>query len=400
MKADQVNFENSTRLWFYFTLLFLVIDYGRPQDIVPIGFLRPGMIAAVVLFFFLVVKDHGPEKIFSNTQFRMLIYFVLLMACYIPFAVNNFFAYFNTKFMAILLPFIFSMYICINSMKRLKVMIALMIGLMLYMAIYAILHNGRGSGGQFSDENDLSLYINTYLPFCYYLFYYENNNWKKLLYLAFALIGLMAIVVSLSRGGFVGLVAMLMAVWLLSNKKLFILIAALLIFILVSTYVMQTAYFQEMGTIANTDEGTANERMLSWKAAWYMFLDNPLGVGPGNFPVRFPEYQASDFERGMWGRVAHSLWFTLLPELGIVGVFIYLRMVFANLGDLFYIRRLNTVGQNDLKYLRSLSLALIVSMVGFFASATFISVLYYPHYFYLTALVVIITRLSKELHDK
>ena len=42
--------------------------------------------------------------------------------------------------------------------------------------------------------------------------------------------------------------------------------------------------------------------------------------------MHFPEYQGERFKKGMWGRVAHSLWFTLLPETGVLGVVIFLAL--------------------------------------------------------------------------
>ena len=96
----------------------------------------------------------------------------------------------------------------------------------------------------------------------------------------------------------------------------------------------------------------------------------------------------------MWGRAAHSLWFTLMPELGIIGIIIYFRLLLYNLKDIFVVKNKETENDEKLKYLHALSLALIASLAGFFASATFISVLYYPHYWYLSGLIVAIANIS------
>ena len=119
-----------------------------------------------------------------------------------------------------------------------------------------------------------------------------------------------------------------------------------------------------------------------------MFLDNPLGVGGNNFQVRFEEYQSGWFQRGMWGRVAHSLWFTLISELGIIGIIIYFRLLYYNLKDIFVLKKIKASSNDELRYLHYLSLAFITSFVGYFVSGTFLSVLYYPHYFYVTAMIV------------
>jgi O-antigen ligase len=155
-----------------------------------------------------------------------------------------------------------------------------------------------------------------------------------------------------------------------------------------------------MKTISNTDQGTANERMLSWRAGWDMFIDNPLGVGGNNFQFRFPEYQSEEFARGMWGRVAHSLWFTLIPELGIFGILIYFSLLKYNIKDILYVKKIDPGDDRDLLYLKSISAAMLASLAGYFASGTFLSVLYYPHYWYLSAIIVAMTKISGRLIQK
>ena len=144
-----------------------------------------------------------------------------------------------------------------------------------------------------------------------------------------------------------------------------------------------------MSTATDAEDGTGRARVESWGAGWRMFLDNPLGVGGNNFQVRFPEYQTDYFKRGMWGRVAHSLWFTLLPELGIPGVLVYGLLLFFNLRDSVRLRAIGrTIGGDDGALVAALGSAFLASFAGFFASGTFLSVLYYPHYWYLTGFIV------------
>ena len=53
--------------WFFFTLLYLVVDYGRPQDILPIGVLKPGMLMILILAAFVLFngKFLKPQDIVS-----------------------------------------------------------------------------------------------------------------------------------------------------------------------------------------------------------------------------------------------------------------------------------------------------------------------------------------------
>jgi O-antigen ligase len=144
-----------------------------------------------------------------------------------------------------------------------------------------------------------------------------------------------------------------------------------------------------MKSSSDSESGTGRARIESWKAGWVMFIHNPIGVGGNNFPVRFQEYQTEYFKRGMWGRVAHSIWFTLLPEVGIIGTFIFILLIYHNFKDLLMIKKNTRIFENENRtFFKYLYLAFFASFTGFFVSASFLSVLYYSHFWYLTALVM------------
>jgi O-antigen ligase len=381
--------------WFFFTMLYLVVDYARPQDIVPaLNYIKPGMLMTILLTAFLFFQ--GNLRKVDSKQTRMMYFFILLLALYVPFAVNNYYAYLTVKSMLLFMPFILSAIICINSMERLRTTILILISIMIYIALYSLWHKGVGSGGYFQDENDLALFINMWLPFCFCLFFTEKERMKKIFYGAGFILGLVSVMVSFSRGGFVGLLAMSFFLWIFSPRKIITLSIISIIAIVIFIFGSQ-AYWKEMSTVTDTHEDTASARLLSWHSAWDMFLDNPLGVGGNNFQVRFPEYQSDRFSRVMWGRVAHSLWLTLISETGILGIIIYLMLLYYNLKDIFYLKRINQESTDpQSRYLYFLSLALLASLAGFFVSATFISVLYYPHYWYLSAIIIAVVNITKN----
>ena len=297
------------------------------------------------------------------------------------------------------MPFVISTIAVVNNVERLRKIVTLYLGLMIYISLYSITHGGMGSGNYFMDENDVSLYINMWIPFCYFLFVYDKGMINKLFYSIGLIIGLIAVIVSFSRGGFVGLLCVGFVIWLFSPKKMLSIIAICCI-ASVLYFTSSEEYKNEMATVTDTEDNTASSRLNAWAAGWDMFLDNPLGVGGGNFAIEFNKYQGDRFKRGMWGRVAHSLWFTLIPELGIVGILVFLRLIFLNIKDIFYVKNQQVSIDDDHRYIYGLSLAFVASLAGFFSSATFISVLYYPHFWYLTALIVAVTAIFKELKAK
>ncbi len=372
--------------WFFLTVIYLIIEYGRPMDTIPgVGLLRPGMIVSILLALSWILRGNIAEA--KSRQTMMMVLFIFLLAVYIPFARNNFFAYKQTNAMLLYMPFFLSAIIYINSFNRLKKFFNIWIFLMIYLSIKGIMGKGISGSSFLADENDFSLLMNMMLPFGYFLFMYEKDFKMKIFYLSSSLLAVVSVVASSSRGGFVGLLVVLLVIWLFSPKKVTALILVGLLS-MVLYYSADTKYWDRISTATKTEEGTAKERLDSWTAGWNMFKDNPLGVGGMNFLVRFPEYQPESMQRGMWGRAAHSLWFTLLPELGIFGVLIYGLLLSYNLRDIFRLKKLKNETDTDYRYAYYLSLAFIASFAGYFASGTFLSVLYYPHYFYMTAIIV------------
>jgi putative inorganic carbon (hco3(-)) transporter len=387
----------STRIWFIVTLLYLILDYSRIYTLAHLGSLRPMMIITLVLASFIVIGGKY-YYLAKSRQTTLLWLFLALLAAYVPFARNNFYAFNTFKTQLLYMPFILSVIICVNSFARLKNVIFICVFLQIYIAFWALTHGGVGPGNYFADENDLALYVNMWLPFCYFLFFEERRLSIKFIYLIGSLIGLLSIIVSFSRGGFIGLLAVGGTIFLLSKKKILTgvflsLFAAFIVFY------ASNQYWAEISTSTNIESGTAKGRIEAWKSGWRMFLDNPLGVGGGNFMVRFPEYQTDYFKRGMWGRVSHSLWFTLIPELGIFGIFIYLSLLYHNLRDIFFLKSMQ-FGESDgeKKYMNYLGKSFIASFAGYFVSGIFLSVLYYAHYWYLTGIVVAAGHIGKNLY--
>jgi len=381
------------RGWFFLAMLYLFVDYVRPQDVLPfLGYLRPGAITIVLLTGCVVFS--GKIHLSWNHQTRLIWAFIILLFIHVPFARNHYYALIAAQGMLKFMPFILSVVILVDSIDRLKKLIFFSIVIMVYSCIYGITHGGLGSGGWFMDENDLSLYINSMIPFVVHLYYQEEKKFKKLAYIGILVMAITTIVISNSRGGFVGFVAVLFVGWFISRRRIrnFLIIALLS---LVFLSFVGEEYKQEMSTVTDTKSGTIHGRIMTWKVARNMFFHYPFGVGGNNFPLYFEDFQTKEFKRGMWGRVAHSLWYTLLPELGIPGVIIYFLIIYYNIKDLIFLKLLSESQDRELHYLYTLSLAFMASFAGFFVSATGLSVLYYPQFWYLTAFLIVTKKVAE-----
>lgn len=388
MNNNLVYANRHEKTWFFFVLIYLSVDLARIQDISFLSSFRPGMIVTIILFLYLV--KYGRITTHITRQIAFVIVFFLLVVLFVPVARNNYYAFQAAKSLILMIPFVFSVVSLINTQKKLNGLFWGFVLIAAYNAAYGLLHHGRGPGGTVADENDLALFLVTFLPFTFYLLSQNPTKIKKAILLLCVLLSALAIVATFSRGGFVGLVVMGGVLWWYSRNKMKIAIVALVLGG-VLFFFGGLGYEHEVSSITNLHEKTAYSRILSWDAATRMFLDHPLGVGGGNFIIYFDKYQPAGFAHSMWGRAAHSLWFTLIPETGIFGILLYFLIIKLDLQDLFALRRLSSRGRDDdptESFFPLLSTTLLASLAGFFAAATFLSVLYYPLFWYLTAIIV------------
>lgn len=370
----------------YFVLVsYLIVDLVRIQDLMPVAFLRPGIIALLLVGLAVMSRIHSIQ---INKPLALMLSFTALLWFLVLFANNGRYAL-NT---AVTFSSIMLVCVCINAYIRtrqdlLKLYKTLFV-MAVYVGLYSLLHGGKGSGGYLADENDVALLMNVIIPIGIYLWHTKAGT-HKWLYLFGVLILITAAAASMSRGGFVGLVCMSALLIMRSRRKLVLLvgisIALLTTAIIVDTYFpsksdKKVRYLDTVSTSIDVEDSTAKERLWTWVAAYEMFKDNPFGVGGNNFQVRFQEYQPEYFRRGMWGRVAHSVWFTCLAELGMVGIMIFIILLKHN------ITACRRIEKSDSEFSHVI-MPLTYSLVAFMATGTFISVLYYPYIWYLSAFI-------------
>jgi O-antigen ligase len=156
----------------------------------------------------------------------------------------------------------------------------------------------------------------------------------------------LAMVMSWSRGGWVGLAAALVVITVVRSRKALVsavAIALLMGYLLLAgggrylppAVVQRVADFVpylggvDVVSVAVTDANWAVvERMAHWLAAVGMFTDHPwLGVGIGNYPVAYPQYALGRW-RDPLGH-AHNYYLNIAAEAGIIGLGAYLLLFTA-----------------------------------------------------------------------
>jgi O-antigen ligase len=382
---------------YYLTVAYLLLEFGRPQDLVPA--LAPLHLPGAVSLMLMGALVLSRKVDLSDRETRWFIGFLALMAAHVPLAANYYRVLQGTRYLFMTFVVYLAIVICVDRLTRFRTLIALWLGVHLLLAIHGIAKHGEGIGGFLEDENDFAMTMNMVVPMPLFLSLRERSATRKLLYISLGGVFMLATIFSFSRGGFVGLVAALLCGWARSPKKLRSAALIAMLGVLVSLYARE-GYVERLDSVVDDRTGTVEDRRHMWKFAWQMFLDNPvIGVGPDNFPVRFGEYEGNDKLHGVtrvW-RAAHSLYFTLLPELGLAGVFIFSAMLFHIWRDLAAIRRVGRqrlAGSAAASAMLAWAHALEAGLVGFLVSSLFISTLYYPNFWIAMGFVVALRRIA------
>lgn len=380
-------------------LFYLVLEYGRPQDLLPfLRILHLPTITIILLALYSIILGKFTIK---DKQSTLLIFLLGEMVVHGPIAVNNYWTL--MIFLTMVMNFIvfLSLIRYVDNLEKYDRLVKIWLGIHVFLAIIGIVRTGKGIGGFLSDENDFCMTMNMIIPFSFFLAMNAPRG-KKLYYILLTGLFLFVIILSNSRGGFVGLIAAFIYCWFRTKRKILtaLIIGVLTVFAVV---VAPPAYYDRLHSITEegADTGTGEERVYTWKIGWHMFLDNPiLGVGQGNFPYVFQKYELkvtdSDepfYGRSVAGRQAHSIYFTMLPELGILGTCILFGMIYYTFKDLKTIK--DSIFKKDNKVLNktsdklfSLVLALEGALVSYLVSGAFISTLYYPNLWILMGFIV------------
>lgn len=390
-------------VFFYYLLEFL-----RPVDFIPA--LRPLKIVmltellTLIAWLFYLIKNHINIKwdIFNN----LYIGFIAVMGITVITAMNNRFPFDLTQAMIVNFIIFLIATNVVDSKERLNSLIWLLLSIHAYHAIKGLYNfaivgfvaagqrtTGKTGSGFIGDENDFALALNTMIPFAYFLFMSYRSGLKKYLCLFLLIIFAGGIVASNSRGGWVGLAAVIVFSIIRSKRKLLslgivgVIILAILLF-------APPDFMQQVQSISDTSEGTAQSRINYWKAAARMYIDNPIiGVGAGNGPIRMPEYvQGFRSSSTQWGRTFHGTLPQVLAELGTLGIVLYILMVIYALRTILGVRR-KAVLEDD-ESMITLADGLTGAILGYLVSATFLSTAYYPQLWTLFVFTIVLKYLS------
>ena len=400
---------------FIFLIVALSFLYVRWQDQLPVlaAVKASGVVTYMYLAWYLIAGEKEP--IWQEPLLRWYCLLIGLVLFSAVWSINIAPIFLSQSMIVWLLAYIGPIIWLIKTKRDIENFAKAWVVIHFIVALIVLKNGGVGTGSFLLDENDVALALGMGIPYAYFLSRYPNLSYKWRMFLRLAaLTMIVGVVASFSRGGFLGLVAAFGAMWWFTPNRMRNLLIGLLVLFAMSGALLSTlpeGYVEDMATIQDTENSTRVERFHSWETAYYMWKDHPiLGVGAGNYPWNTLKYQKYSsywkgvhLTRSLAGRTAHSFYFTLIAELGLVGTFLYGMIVWGIIGRMLSVTALHqqglTEGLENPTELHELLVKAILSALGvFLVTAAFLTVNYYPHIFLMIALVIALKRTLPEQH--
>lgn len=391
-KAAGSGLKRGHSLTFAGLFLFTLVLYLRPSEIYP-SFVTNNIALTVALLTLAVYLPAQLSLDGTLTARPREVNAVLLLAAAallsIPLAISPALAWesFSGVFIRCVVIFI----VLVNAVRterRLRRLMLLAVAVSCWLSLGALADfssgrltvegyrvGGRGSG-IFGNPNDLALHLVTMTPLAAGLLFSSRGLLRKACYGAAALLMTAGIVVTYSRGGFLGLVCALAVLgWKLGRRHRLAVFAAgalggLTLFALApGNYALRllSIFVPSLDPVGSSSARQGELIRSLWAAAY-----NPVfGVGMGNYVLM------SEREH-----VTHNTYTQVAAELGLFALACYLVFVFTPLKRLRRIER-ESLGEPALRRHHYLAVGLQASLAGYMVSSFFASVAFLWYVYYL-----------------
>ena len=257
-------------------------------------------------------------------------------------------------------------------------------------------HVVTGISSTFNDNNLSALAVLMCLPMLFYLYtQYKQYPLFKLGLIGLILTNVIFVFGSDSRGGFLGLIVLAGYFFLKSDKKLPILFGMTVVAAIALNFVDQ-AWFERMDSIKEADQdGSFMGRVISWKLAVILALENPILGGGFDAAAYGPTWSGLVQNFNLLSfistpkphtiHVAHSIYFQVIGDLGFVGFFLFI-IILSKTHSIF---TKSTKAFNDTDWLKQFCTFMALSIVAFAVSGAALSAAYNEIFFTLIGLAIV-----------
>jgi len=362
---------------FYFFIYFVIDFFIRFSARFPAyAVIRPTLIAVLVLLVFLFFqkdkfKDRIGDPIFK--AFFILVSYIIFSIPFVEWPGSVVKVNLDTFLKASV--FLFFVALFVDTERRLRVFLIVFVGCQIFRVLeplYLNITSGywgsstylsskefanrlAGAPADVINPNELGFVIATAVPFLHYLLW--PLGWKsKSLYLLLMPMLLYALILTMSRGGFIALLVVAFFVFKESKKKFRLIAVGVLAAILAFSVMTPVQKERYLSLIDRDAEGgaSAEGRIRGMVNEFKLGMTRPVfGHGLGTTP------EAKVHKLGA-RQASHNLYAEVLIELGVVGFLIFMAFLLKIIKKLFFVRSsFSKLNLNSLDFYARLNKALI-----------------------------------------
>jgi probable O-glycosylation ligase (exosortase A-associated) len=238
-------------------------------------------------------------------------------------------------------------------------------------------------GGLFENPNDLALHLVTMIPIGIALVLSSRSPLGKLFYLACAIVTTAAIVVTFSRGGFLGLVCTVgVLLWRLARRSRVLIGSIGAVTIVLFIAFAPGGYG---GRLSTTSDDSAMARFDDLKRSVFIAAHHPLfGVGMDNYVL----YSNSN-------HATHNAYTQVAAELGFPAMLIYILFLITPLKELRRVAS-ETSSSGSTARFHYQAIGLEASLIGYMVASFFASVAFLWYAYYLIAYAICLSRIYRN----
>ena len=307
------------------------------------------------------------------------------------------------------------MFVMVNSIKdkeELNILLTILVGTASLVALYGLyqykvgvemeakwLDTSNNEGittrvfSVFGNPNILAEYLIMTTPISIALFWETKKLHKKILFLLTSLLLMGTLVLTFSRGSWLGFAFGIFIFVLLVEKRLLLLLIPLG---LGAINFLPPVILNRILSIVNFADSSNNYRIRIWKITLEIIRDYlPSGVGLGYIPFK---QTFETYIRTMPAYHSHNTYLEFLAEMGIPGIVVFIMLIFV-----LYKYSIKTLVKEEDKWTKVISAGILSGLGALLAHGAVENVLYLPKiiitFWTLVSFLLVLMRLSEEPKD-
>lgn len=406
MKEDLYRFEwkalwsqfKSEHFSFWMICIYFVLEYVRPQSIIPALDVLPWDKVIVGLTTIGLLADPGKRWVKNQVNVWMTLFLgVILTSSALAFFPTvswphwfDFFGWYAIYFLIIN---------TVTTAERFYIVLLIYLLASFKLSLFgARTWVSRGFGfrgwgiqgppGYFENSGELSIQMLMFSPIAYELVLFLKpylGRTKFWIAMVVPLTGAMTVMGASSRGSQVGLAVQ--SILTAIKRKLSLKVLIGIAIVAWAGYALlpapEKARFMSAG-----DDNTSVQRLEYWSAGIQMIKDHPyLGVGYFNFPPYFAVHYPEELWHGT-AQLPHNIFIQVGTDAGLTGLAIFLMLIYRNLRMARDIQRECESKSGAPKFAASVAKGLGTATWGFVIAGQFVTVTYYPFLWINLALTV------------